>query len=87
MADWPIVPDVPKKYTSLKSNCLVAGDDSLIKLVLLVMQDINLNFDTSFVKIGQKLTELRVQERRIREQPEPEQFCTDCIIVYTKILI
>ena len=40
---------------------LVAGEDSLVKLVLFVRQVFNLNFDTSFVKIGQKFTELRVQ--------------------------
>ena len=47
-----------KKYTSLKLNCLVAGEDKLVKLALFVIQDFNLNSDTSFVKIRQKLTKL-----------------------------
>ena len=45
--------------TSLKSNCLVVGEDKLVKLALSVRQHFNLNFDTSFVKIEEKkLTEL-----------------------------
>ena len=46
-----------KKYRSLKSICLFAGEDSLVKLALFIIQDFKLNFDTSFVKIRQKLTE------------------------------
>ena len=60
----------PKKSTNLKSNCLVAGQNKLMKLMLFVRQDFNLNFDTSFVNMGQKLTELLVQEERITEQTE-----------------
>ena len=37
-----ILPRVPKKYKSLKSNCLVTTEEKLVKLVLLVRQDFNL---------------------------------------------
>ena len=43
-------------------------------LALLVRKDFDLNFDTSFDKIGQELTELWVQEDRITEQAETRAF-------------
>ena len=68
------IPDVQKMYTSSKPNCLIAREDKLVKLVLFVIQDFNLNFDTWFAIIGQKSTELWVQEDRITEQPETRTF-------------
>ena len=42
---------LPKKYTSLKSNCSVVGEDRLVKLALFIRQGFNLNFDASLSKL------------------------------------
>ena len=56
-----IIPGVPKKYTSLKVisfKFFLLRMDKSQNFVSFVRQDLNLNFETQFFKVGQKLTEL-----------------------------
>ena len=68
-----------KKYTSLKSSIFVLRSRQSTKLVSFVRQVLSLDFDTLLVKIGQKLTELRLSEDRITEQAETRE-STDSMI-------
>ena len=52
-----------KKYTSLKSNCLVAGEDRLVQLVLFVKNEVSkfklkscLTNNTNFTKLSSPVT-------------------------------
>ena len=48
----------PKKVHKFKSYIFVLRTDKSLNCVSFVRQNFNLNFETQFFKIGQKLTEL-----------------------------
>ena len=56
---FSILQGVPqKKYASLKSYIFVLTTDKSLNCASFVRQDLNLNIETQFFKIKQKLTEL-----------------------------
>ena len=71
---------VPKKIHKFKkSYTFVLRTDKSLTFVSFVIQDLNLNFETKFFKIGQKLTELLVAEDRMKWSTETRAFYLQCL--------